>query len=201
MARALLFCLTLFALLSARPSAAESIVIGKPCSNLGVSTLSSDQKDVAICLRDDDGDLHWKASTRGGSGLPAGTIAFFALGACPSGWLLANGAGGTVDLRGEFIRVADNGRGIDAGRTAKTAQADTIRNITGSMSNIIAAGRNGYNFSSSGALYGQGLTPEGADPSYHGPDYYQLLFDASRVVPTAAENRPRNIALIACQKQ
>lgn len=194
-------CLLILALLALPlPAHAQSIVIGQPCSELGVSTMATDQKDIAVCLKNDSGSLVWKASTASGSGVPSGTIAYFALAGCPSGWTLANGSNGTIDLRGEFIRVADSGRGIDPGRLPGTVQGDAIRNITGSLTNIIAAGRNGYNFSSSGAFYGNALTPEGAGPSYHGPDYYALFFDASRVVPTAGEVRPRNIALIACQK-
>lgn len=191
----------LFALLCSTPALSDTgIVIGESCTNLGVSTMTSDQKNIAVCLKDDDGDLIWKASTSGSGSSPTGTIAFFALASCPSGWALANGSNGTLDLRGEFLRVADSGRGVDAGRVAGSAQGDAIRNITGHIGNAIASGLAAYPFSSSGALYGQVQTVNGCDPSMHGPDFYNFYFDASRIVPTANENRPRNIALIACQK-
>ncbi|EPU2804899.1 phage tail protein, partial [Escherichia coli] len=35
------------------------------------------------------------------------------------------------DLRGEFIRGWDDGRGVDTGRGILSAQGDAIRNITG----------------------------------------------------------------------
>ena len=103
------------------------------------------------------------------------------------------------DLRGEFIRGWDNGRGVDAGRGLLSAQGDTIRNITGQVGTD-----NGWIFRSpSGAIF---------DP-YNGNNTQRLRavttsdgvgndgrsigwinFDASKVVPTANENRPRNIA-------
>ncbi|KYG64795.1 hypothetical protein AZI86_11360 [Bdellovibrio bacteriovorus] len=77
------------------------------------------------------------------SGAPAGLVSAFSVNTCPAGWLEANGAtvsrttysalfsavgttfgagdGSTTfqlpDLRGEFIRGWDHGRGVDSGRT------------------------------------------------------------------------------------
>ncbi|WP_394183359.1 phage tail protein [Marinomonas posidonica] len=97
------------------------------------------------------------------------------------------------DLRGEFVRGLDDGIGIDAGREIGSWQNDAIRNITGSMS-----GANRGNFSgSSGAFIKGGNTGRARldDGSYYSGGF---SFDASRVVPTANENRPRNIALMFC---
>ena len=55
--------------------------------------------------------------------VPAGTIAAFNGSTCPAGWVKANGTNGTPDLRGEFIRGLDDGRGIDTGRVLASAQA------------------------------------------------------------------------------
>lgn len=92
----------------------------------------------------------WHAA--GAAGLdaaPAGQVAAFAMQAAPSGWLKANGAlvsrtayaalfaaigttfgagdGSTTfalpDLRGEFLRGWDDGRGVDTGRVFGSAQA------------------------------------------------------------------------------
>lgn len=58
--------------------------------------------------------------------VPRGAIMAFFGASCPSGWNTADGTGdekktdgtlGTLDLRGEFIRGLDNGRGLDTGRT------------------------------------------------------------------------------------
>ena len=160
---------------------------------------------------------------------PSGQIAFFAGSSAPAGWLKANGAAvsrtlyanlfaaiGTTygtgdgrstfnlpDLRGEFMRGWDDGRGIDRGRVFGAAQGDAIRNITGSID--------------TGSHNGQQLfdeaTAQGAlaisrkqwkkwtgDSGDGGNNPAAFDFDASRVVPTAPENRPRNIALLACIK-
>lgn len=91
------------------------------------------------------------------------------------------------DLRGEFIRGWDNGRGVDSGRALLSEQGDAIRNITGNIDTFMD-------------IYTQGAFVSG---NYSGgvihidntkSGYHSAYFDASRVVPTANENRPRNIA-------
>ena len=110
-------------------------------------------------------------------------------------------SGQLPDLRGEFIRGWDNGRGVDAGRGLLSVQGDAIRNITGEVNTD-----NGWFFSTLvGAFYDskeaytnqqkqrtraqvmQANDVPGLKKGYFG-------FDTSRVVPTANENRPRNIA-------
>ncbi|MBQ4792384.1 hypothetical protein F9U39_23530, partial [Pectobacterium versatile] len=70
----------------------------------------------------------------------------------PSGWIKCNGqsfnkstypqlaaaypSGVLPDLRGEFVRGWDDGRGADAGRTLLSAQGDAIRNITGQFETV-----------------------------------------------------------------
>lgn len=93
------------------------------------------------------------------------------------------------DARGEFPRIWDDGRGVDAGRAIFSAQGDAIRNIVGSINALGAE---------SGAFYYSRTPSTGswvhwaADTATH--DVITYGFDASRVVPTASENRPRNIA-------
>ena len=164
---------------------------------------------------------------------PSGEVAYFAGRNAPAGWLKANGAavsrtayaalfaaigttygpgdGSTTfnlpDLRGEFMRGWDDGRGIDLGRAFGSAQGDAIRNITGEA-------KFGYDgdtvydpnaAASTLAIYypdrkvqdqvnNLTLTSNAAN------NWRPLVFDASRAVPTAGENRPRNIALLACIK-
>lgn len=143
------------------------------------------------------------------SSVPSGTVFHFAGQTAPAGWLKANGAGdgrstfNLPDLHGEFIRGWDDGRGIDRGRALGSAQGDAIRNITGS----IDVGNN------SGHQLFDEATATGAlaisrkhwktwtyDTTDGGDSPAAFDFNASRVVPTAAENRPRNIALLACIK-
>ena len=128
--------------------------------------------------------------------------------AVPSGFLACNGqsfnkttypllavaypSGTLPDLRGEFIRGLDAGRGVDAGRTVLSAQGDAIRNITGNVGSVRCetatspAGSALYSTASGAVAGGSGDNRNGV----------AISFDASRVVPTANENRPRNVAFL-----
>lgn len=98
--------------------------------------------------------------------------------------LPAGGNFSLVDARGEFLRVLDNGRGADTGRALRSVQGDAIRNITGRVSADSGSGATGaFSWAGSGANKGGGPSPFGATD-----------FNAALVVPTANENRPRNIA-------
>jgi hypothetical protein len=137
--------------------------------------------------------------------VPVGVPMPWPLAVPPQGWLKCNGAPFTAaqypklaaiftglhlpDLRGEFIRGWDDGRGIDAGRVMLTLQNDAIRNITGEIGFIQYIG----NTRQSGALYAGG--PQNTDAGTGGGTVGQsIFFNASRSVPTAEENRPRNIS-------
>jgi len=158
--------------------------------------------------------------------VPAGAVIFTASQSLPTGYLLANGAevsrtqfaalfssigttygsgnGSTTfklpDLRGEFIRGADLGRGVDTGRTIGSWQAQQIakHKHVSPWGEIYDApfGRstnNGYMGSSStdGDNY-RYFTNDGSDWNYDG-----------QVNPSGlmgSEVRPRNIALMACIK-
>ena len=104
-----------------------------------------------------------------GSALPVGVPVPWPLPNPPQGWLKYNGApfdkniypklgavypaGVLPDLRGEFIRGWDDGRGVDAGRIILAQQGDAIRNITGFVS-----GSSGVSFDRfSGAFYDSGV--------------------------------------------
>ena len=163
------------------------------------------------------------------SSVPSGAVMHFAMQSAPAGWLKADGSAvsrtqypalfaaiGTTfgvgdgrttfnlpDLRGEFVRGWDGGRNIDPGRAFGSAQGDAIRNITGS---IDTGGQGGHQLfdeaTATGALaisrrQWKAWTSDTQD-GRNNPSAFD--FDASRVVPTAAENRPRNIALLACIK-
>ena len=83
-----------------------------------------------------------------------------------------------------------------AGREAGSAQGDAIRNITG-WSDIMGKSFAGFWGSFSGALTAgsASMSPQIEATLSEGNPYHQISIDTSRVVPTAGENRPSNIAL------
>lgn len=156
-----------------------------------------------------------------GAQLEPGIIGYTAGSSPPTGWLKRNGAAvsrttyaalfaaigttygagnGTTtfnvpDGRAEFDRGLDDGRGIDVGRALGTAQGDTIRNITGFTGIHFRAA----NVGSSGALFTapySNTPPKAGVVGTDAGDSPSLNFDASLVVPTSAENRPRNVAYL-----
>ncbi|HBZ6991245.1 TPA: phage tail protein [Salmonella enterica subsp. enterica serovar Typhimurium] len=157
-----------------------------------------------------------------GSALPVGVPVPWPLETPPTGWLKCNGAAFSSekypklakayptnklpDLRGEFIRGWDDGRGVDAGRTILSAQGDAIRNIYGEFKTV---NTENYSIWESVGSFKGAVVP--LSPSTNN-SYFSLIrsmvtertdgivypkvigLDASRIVPTANENRPRNIA-------
>jgi phage-related tail fiber protein len=134
--------------------------------------------------------------------LKPGTTAFFAMSTAPAGWLKANGAavsrtdyadlfaaigttygsgnGSTTfnlpDLRGEFPRGLDDGRGVDTGRSIGSAQESALGSHAHSLGYV------------SGLLGGGGF---GA---------FQQGTGTNTTASGGAETRPRNVALLACIK-
>jgi microcystin-dependent protein len=99
------------------------------------------------------------------------------------------------DLRGEFIRGWDNGKGTDSGRTFASNQNYAIENIIGTFGYYNSLAGTSY----SGAFYQAGNVNT-ADSNNGGTQAYLTGFDASTVVNTSTETRPRNIALMYCIK-
>ncbi|QJT82041.1 phage tail protein [Kosakonia sp. MUSA4] len=148
-----------------------------------------------------------------GSALPVGVPIPWSSATPPTGWLKCNGAAFTAaqypklavaypnlvlpDLRGEFIRGWDDGRGVDASRTLLSAQSDAIRNITGQINDIYGGGL--MPGSKAGALSTSSVSVPAAYYLTSSSSGFErtvlgLVFNASSMVPTASENRPVNIA-------
>jgi microcystin-dependent protein len=153
------------------------------------------------------GDLNQTANTFNG-GTPAGAVMTFAMSTAPSGWLKCNGAavsrttyaklfaaigttygsgdGSTTfnlpELRGEFVRAWDDGRGIDSGRTLGSTQSDELESHDHGFTNFLApdgVGGSRWAFTNND---NQGTSA--------------LRTDATG----GTETRPRNVALNYCIK-
>ncbi|AGN85819.1 phage tail protein [Enterobacter sp. R4-368] len=96
-----------------------------------------------------------------------------------------------ADMRGYVPRGWDNARGIDIARVLMSSQEDAIRNIVGTWSPITGGyyenGFGGAVTKNTGSQYPQIATSTGTITN-------GLKFDASLYVPTASENRVRNVA-------
>lgn len=153
---------------------------------------------------------------------PVGTIIMYYGSIAPGGYIICNGSAfsatkyprlhallgktTTPDMRGYFVRGYGPAGSVDpdaAGRGIGSVQGDAIRNITGS---IISTGEAVHDwgegpYADAGALYHTtGYKHGSVNTTAYDGQLAGIVFDASRVVPTAAENRPKNIALLYCIK-
>lgn len=142
--------------------------------------------------KDDLGQLAKAIQAIAFSAYPVGAPIPWPTAVPPSGFLVLNGqsfstvtypklalaypSGSLPDLRAEFIRGWDNGRGIDAGRALLSSQADSIgphiHNVK-SAQGLISAGSSNY------------LLPTGSSIG--------TLSPTSNNEPLGVETRPRNI--------
>jgi phage-related tail fiber protein len=143
-------------------------------------------------------------------GVPSGSVFWFAASTPPTGYLKANGAavsrttyaalfavvgttygsgdGSTTfnlpDLRGEFIRGWDDGRGVDPARSFGSSQTDEFEAHTHTMTNTGGANSAPVAGGNYAAGSGFGGTAQGSASSSTG----------------STETRPRNVALLPCIK-
>lgn len=136
------------------------------------------------------------------SGAQCGDVKLWPAASAPAGWIKANGAavsrttyaalfailgttygagdGATTfnvpDLRGEFMRGLDDGRGVDAARAIGSAQADELKSHTHQANVYYNTG------SATGGVVGHAAYP------------------VTTGATGGAETRPRNVAMLACIK-
>lgn len=159
--------------------------------------------------------LNYVAGGKSTIGNPVGTIIAYYGTAAPDGYLACNGStfsataypelrallGSTIlpDLRGEFLRGLDGGRGIDPDtRTIGSTQTDALQNLEGTIygyikgvfaqshSGVFQDGQGGWSNLSSGTNISGGAT--------------QVTFRAGKVARVATETRPHNVAVLYCIK-
>ncbi|ELF8956782.1 tail fiber protein [Escherichia coli] len=146
-----------------------------------------------------------------GSALPVGVPVPWPSATPPTGWLKCNGAPFSAeeypelskvyptlklpDLRGEFIRGWDDGRGIDSGRALISSQSDAVQRMTGSLSQMV------YSVaqiaSAITGVFGAELSTPNIVQAYSSAGalrYVNVDFDSQRVARTSTETRPRNVA-------
>lgn len=148
-----------------------------------------------------------------------GMYAFFNATTCPPGWIAANGSGGTLDLRGQFVRAWDNGKGVDPGRALASAQLDDLKSH---KHNARASNAGLHNHKSTFVRdrspvddiakdnYLQPGQPGNAvlgDENWYGDQSVYSDFDGLHTHTITVENfggtetRPKNMALLACMKK
>ena len=155
--------------------------------------------------------MHFLSGGSSSMGNPVGTIINYYGTTAPNGYLACDGSTfsataypllyallgktTTPDMRGLFVRGYDPIGVNDAngvGRILGSYQGDAIRNISGRV--VADAARGGS--SPTGPFYHKGSYNCHTDTGKSGVVY----FDASRQVPTAKENRPKNMTLLYCIK-
>jgi phage-related tail fiber protein len=127
--------------------------------------------------------------TQANVSMPAGAIMAFYRSTAPTGWLECNGQSAASypnlvalgitnvpDLRGQFVRGWDNGKGIDPGRTLASLQADEFK-------------------SHSHSTYSRASSYSGAVGVSDG-----ILGSSNTGSTGGTETRPKNIALMYCIK-
>jgi phage-related tail fiber protein len=180
----------------------SKIALSGNASGTGTLTLAAPNtdSDFTLILPDASGTVVVTGST---ALTPSGTVIWFAANAAPTGYLKANGAavsrttyadlfaaigttfgvgdGSTTfnvpDLRGEFLRGWDDGRGIDSARVFGSAQSQSIESHSHVIRSDASVGNGDYNTASAG---------------YSRVNYTNAA--------GGSETRPRNIALLACIK-
>ena len=156
-------------------------------------------------------DYAWVSNSIANSSVSAGTVIYHAANTPPTNFIKANGAAisrttyadlfaaiGTTfgsgdgsstfnvpDLRGEFPRGWDDSRGVDSGRSFGSAQSDQMESHSHSFT---GGGNNQGGFS-----YGK-VTATG------GGTAFTITTSSQGATSNSSENRPRNIALLACIK-
>tara|TARA_Y100000114_G_scaffold132500_1_gene131309 strand:+ start:827 stop:2026 length:1200 start_codon:yes stop_codon:yes gene_type:complete len=147
---------------------------------------------------------------------PVGTVIWFAGTTAPTGYLKCNGdaipnGSGTVqgvtadfsalyaivsanvpDLRGEFIRGWDDGKGTDSGRGMRTFQSDAVQDHQHQFGgDDMITSQGGY--SNSGGTFAYDATSNTSGSGQH-------MATKNQTGRKASETRPRNVSLLACIK-
>lgn len=208
-------------------------VSGKLLADSGV--LLSDKQDTLVSgsnIKTINGESALGSGNLVISSVPAGSVMHFAMESAPTGWLKANGAaisrttysdlfsaigtafgtgdGSTTfnlpDLRGEFLRGLDDGRGVDSSRILGSSQSsqNLSHTHTGTAASSGAHTHNTTVPQPTGGGIASSTTTSGYSasvPTYYttnsaGAHSHSLTINADG----GTESRPRNISLLICIK-
>lgn len=163
------------------------------------SANGSDIENVSVFLQN--------LSLGEGSALPVGVPVPWPAATPPTGWLKCNGAPFSAeeypelakayptnklpDLRGEFIRGWDDGRGIDSGRGILTAQSHGMPSISATFNGLFAVQQTN---TEGCASVKKSVNTENVSTYYDTGSVFDYTFDTSGLIPASPELRPRNIA-------
>ena len=206
-------------------------------SNVTFTLPSADGSDGQMLKTDGSGTLSFTTV----QGVPSGAVFCLAVSAVPADYLECNGAAvsrttyaalfavisttygagngsstfNLPDLRGEFVRGWDNGRGADSGRSIASSQGDQNESHTHGVGSLDVANKSltgtatdiseTFQQGSTSGIFGKGsngtgpLTPSSADTSVTGTLTINASHDHSISGSTASsggESRPRNIAMM-----
>jgi len=166
---------------------------------------------MTVTLREDKGSALTYGEMDGNFQhlVPTGAVFHFAAATAPSGYLVCDGSaisrteyadlfaivettygagnGSTTfnlpDLRGEFIRGLDEGRGVDTGRTIGSSQADELKSHSHSITRV-STDEAGFTNEARFARSSSSLAN----------------FPVETDLTGGTETRPRNVALLPCIK-
>lgn len=183
-------------------------------SDLDAGELAINSTDGRLFSKREDGTI-----IEIGASIPVGSMIWFAGGTAPLGWLVMNGdpvSAAFPDLRAHLVAegypfgtdgtdpllpdLMTDGlfvRSLTGSNALGTEQGDAIRNIVGSFVGNYA-NNDGVN-NPTGAFSRTGTVTSSGDAS-GGLALQRIELDASGVVPTANETRPKNIAMLPCIK-
>ena len=156
-----------------------------PGGEAGTIIFNADHKVMQYCNGDDWVGL-WGGGggSGGGGGVPAGAVMAYNGTVCPNGWAEYTPA------RGRFIRGIDNGAGNDPSgtRAPGSVQADDFKSHTHTPNNFL--GISTYT-----------MHDGTVDGSVAATGYDKTEVGAVLNATGGAETRPKNVALLYCEKQ
>jgi len=194
-------------------------------SNLTFTLPSADGSNGQMLQTNGSGVLSFTSV----QGVPSGAVFCLAVATVPSGYLECNGASvsrttyaalfavigtayGTAsgstfnvpDLRGEFIRGFDNGKGTDSGRSIATAQSDQNKQHNHTATSTSTVTDPGHihqvaysnNDSGDGVIEESGVGLSGYEPTESATTGVTVATATTVANDGGSENRPRNIAMM-----